>query len=161
MFTNFEIMPSSSKPKVCFFFENVKISLNNRSGLKKFIESIFRKEKKKLKSLNYIFCKDSHLLKINQEYLNHDFYTDIISFDLSEKEGGVLGEIYISIDRVRENSKKLGIPLSKELRRVIFHGALHLCGYRDNTYAEIIRMRKVEEYYLNIYLQVSRDTVSC
>ena len=147
-FTNFEIMPSSSK--IFFFFQDVKASLANRTSLKKCIHTIFEKEGKKLESLNYIFCSDKDLLEINRKYLKHDFYTDIITFNLSETLA-VRAEIYISIDRVRENARTLGISFKTELHRVIFHGALHLCGYNDKNQAEKKKIRIKEDHYLNIY----------
>ena len=119
--------------------------------LKLQIEQLFIKERVVLDSLSYVFCSDEYLLKINREFLNHDFYTDIITFDLSEKRVGVIGEIYISLDRVKENAAGLGISFSEELLRVLFHGALHLCGYRDKKKAEIMEMRKKEEQYLRLY----------
>jgi len=144
-------MTSSTKSKVCFFFKT-SVSLRERAKLKKFIEASFRKEKKKLRSLNFIFCSDQDLLEINQEYLNHNYYTDIITFELSEKGGPVEGEIYISVDRVRDNSQQLKESTAKELHRVIFHGVLHLCGYKDKRAEEKIRMREKEEELLSIYL---------
>lgn len=143
-------MPSQTKSKIYFFFQT-GVNLRDRTRLKKFIESIFRKEKRELASLNYIFCTDNQLLKINQEYLDHDFYTDIISFELSRKQEPVEGEIYISIDRVKENARLLNQPVKLELHRVIFHGSLHLCGYRDKTKKEIQDMRKAESRYLMQY----------
>ena len=141
-------MPSSSK--IFFFFQDVKASLANRTSLKKCIHTIFEKEGKKLESLNYIFCSDKDLLKMNQKYLKHDFYTDIITFDLSETVA-VQAEIYISIDRVRENAQSLEISFKTELHRVIFHGALHLCGYNDKIQAEKKKIRVKEDHYLNKY----------
>ena len=145
-------MSSASKSKVYFFFQ-VPISLQDRVKLKKFIESIFKKEKKKIQSLNYVFCTDEELLKINRQYLNHDFYTDIISFELSKKDEPAEGDIYISIDRIRDNALSLGEPLYKELHRVIFHGALHLCGYKDKTRSQSLEMRNKEEEYLSRYFK--------
>jgi rRNA maturation RNase YbeY len=139
-----------SKSKVCFFFQEVKVSLANRSVLKKYIQSVFKKEGKKLESLNIIFCSDKALLEINRKYLKHDFYTDIISFDLSETDE-VRAEIYISSDRVSENSGKLGFSFKSELLRVIFHGVLHLCGFNDKTYSEKKKIRVKEDYYLKNY----------
>jgi rRNA maturation RNase YbeY len=139
-----------SKSKVCFFFQEVKASLANRSVLKKFIESVFKKEGKGLESLNYIFCSDKTLLEINRRYLKHDFFTDIITFDLSETKS-CRAEIYISIDRVRENARKLEVSFNSELHRVIFHGVLHLCGYNDKTKTERNRIRVKEDHYLYNY----------
>jgi probable rRNA maturation factor len=144
-------MASRSQSKVCFFFDGVRVSLSNRTALKKFIERLFKREGKSLASLNYIFVSDKRLLAINRDYLAHDYYTDIITFDLSETPGQVQGEIYISIDRVRENAKKLEVSLKSELHRVIFHGALHLCGFGDKTQGETTDMRSAEDYYLKLY----------
>ena len=139
-----------SKSKVYFFFQEVTPSLTNRSILKKYIHSIFKKEGKKLGSVSFIFCSDKALLEINRKYLKHDFYTDIITFDLSETEA-IQAEIYISVDRVRENSYNLGISFKSELLRVIIHGILHLCGYNDKTQAEKRKIREKEDYFLNKY----------
>jgi len=119
--------------------------------LKSFINKLFRKEHQKLKSLNYIFCTDKELLNINRNYLKHDFYTDIISFDLSTVPGEMDAEIYISIDRVRENASAFKTSLKQELLRVIFHGALHLCGYDDKSSIEKDLMRKKEDYYIRTF----------
>ncbi|MCY7309978.1 MAG: rRNA maturation RNase YbeY [Chitinophagaceae bacterium] len=148
-------MPSKSTQnkagkRVCFFFEHKKFSLEKRSELKTFIEFLFKREKKRLCSINYIFCSDKRLLEINQQFLNHDFYTDIITFDLSEKDS-TQAEIYISIDRVKDNAKSLGTSFKSEIHRVIFHGALHLCGYKDKTGAEQVKMRQKEGFYLSKY----------
>jgi len=140
-------MPASSS-KISFFFDNTSVTLKNRTGLKSFIEGIFRKEKRRLGSLNYIFCTDKKLLEINRQWLAHDYYTDIITFDLSESQA-VEGEIYISIDRVRANAKAHSVSIKEELSRVMIHGALHLCGYSDKTEAEKAAMRNREDHYLN------------
>ena len=147
MFTNFENMASQSK--VYFFFDNVRFTLLERTRLKKNIVEIFEKEGKAPDNINFIFCSDKKLLEINRSYLNHDFYTDIITFDLSESELLTSGEIFISVDRVKENAATLGIPFSLEIRRVMYHGVLHLCGYGDKTRAEQKKMRSKEDYYLN------------
>jgi rRNA maturation RNase YbeY len=143
-------MASPSKSKVYFFYE-IPVSLRERTTLKRFIESIFRSEKKKLSALNYVFCSDKRLLEINRQFLKHDFYTDIITFPLSGPKMPIEAEIYISIDRVRENASLLDESFSTELKRVIFHGALHLCGYGDKTKAEKEKMRNKEDYYLRKY----------
>jgi probable rRNA maturation factor len=144
-------MASPSKSKVCFFFEDRSFSLQNRNGLKKFIEGIFRREGKNLESLNYIFCGDKRLLEINQQFLKHDYYTDIITFELSPKGSPSVGEVYISIERVKDNAQNLEQTFKSELHRVIFHGALHLCGYRDKNHKEIQTMRAKEGQYLKSY----------
>lgn len=147
MFTNFEIMPSKSK--VYFFFET-PFSFKNRKALKDAVEQIFVNEKTILATLNYIFCTDKRILEINQQYLKHDYYTDIITFGLSEKKEPVIGEIYISVDRLRDNAIKLSIPLTKELYRVVFHGALHLCGFNDKKKEQKLKMRQKEDFYIGL-----------
>ena len=139
-----------SKSKVCFFFQNINVNLRNRIYLKKYINSIFNKEGRKLDSINYIFCSDKALLEMNRKFLKHDFFTDIITFDLTDSKA-VNAEIYISVDRVRENARNLGVSFKFELHRVVFHGVLHLCGYNDKTKAEMKKIREKEDYYLNKY----------
>lgn len=136
---------------VQFFFSGVSISLPERTRLKKFIKDIFLREGKHLQNLTYIFCSDEYLLQINQQFLQHNYYTDIITFDLSENKNAVTGEIYISIDRVRDNANSLHQTIKHELHRVIFHGALHLCGYKDKSKKDSSRMRNKEDHYLNQY----------
>jgi probable rRNA maturation factor len=143
-------IPKAVGTKIYFFFQNTKVGLTNRTSLKKYIQTIFKKEGKKLESINYIFCTDKNLLDINRKYLRHNFYTDIITFNLSEN-GAVWAEIYISIDRVRENARKLGVSFKSELHRVIFHGVLHLCGYNDKPKGEKDKMSKREDFYLKKY----------
>lgn len=104
-----------------------------------------------IEAINYIFCDDAYLLKINQQYLYHDTYTDIITFQLSPKGQALLSDIYISVERVRENASLFNTSIKRELHRVIFHGALHLCGYKDKTKADALKMRMAEEKALNLY----------
>ena len=138
---------------VQFFFIISGVSLSDRKKLKAFIEFIFKNEGKKLLSLTYVFCPDEYLLGINNDFLRHNFYTDIITFDLSSLSQRIEGEIYISMDRVRENAKVLGLTMKSELHRVIFHGALHLCGYKDKTRNEQALMRSKEDRYLELYFR--------
>jgi len=145
-------MSSDLKPKVNFFFDAVSPKIQDRKGLKAFILSIFKRESKKLEILNYVFSNDKSVQRINKEYLNHNALTDIITFQLSEKNRPIIGEVYISVDRVRENATNYGASFKNELHRVIFHGALHLCGFNDKTESEITEMRKKEGYYLTRYL---------
>jgi rRNA maturation RNase YbeY len=116
---------------------------------------------KNLMDLNYTFCSDQELLEINKEYLQHDYYTDIISFDLSELKKEIHGDIYISIDRVKENAKYNKCTFEIELNRVLAHGLLHLIGFKDKTKKEIQTMRRAEDEALAIWekFQVSRETV--
>lgn len=135
-------------PSVRFNYADVKpISLSRKSIIKETVADIFSNEGKQLKLLNYIFCSDYYLLEINKAFLNHDFFTDVISFDLSEGEATV-GEVYISIDRVKENAILHSATFEKELLRVIVHAALHLSGYKDKKKSEITKMREKEDYYL-------------
>ena len=136
-----------------FHFLKKNFSLINRSRLKIFINDLFKKEKKILEGLNYIFCSDDYLLDINKTHLSHDFFTDIITFDLSKGKKAIIGEIYISIDRVKENAGSYNSNFKKELHRVIFHGCLHLCGYKDNTKAQSSIMRNKEEEYLTRFFK--------
>ena len=140
-------------PKISFHFLDVKTTLANRLKLKSFIHSIFIKEKQPISTLAYIFCTDEYLLGINKQFLNHDTYTDIITFTLSNKNEPIEGEIYISIDRVKENATTHQTTLTQEMHRVIFHGALHLCGYTDKTTAAKVVMRQMEDKCLNQYFQ--------
>jgi probable rRNA maturation factor len=136
---------------VHFHYADVRpLSLKKKKVLKDFVVQIFLKEGKGLETINFIFCSDSYLLEINKSYLRHDYYTDIITFDLSEGDLTV-GEVYISIDRVKENSEIHATSFREELLRVIFHGALHLIGYKDKKKSEITLMREKEEYYLRLF----------
>ena len=138
---------------VSFFYGDLPaISLQNKRQVQQFVKDIFAQEGKVLDSLTYIFCSDSFILEINLEFLQHDYYTDIITFDLSEQLGTV-GEIYISVETVKSNSIIHKTTYRHELLRVIFHGALHLCGYGDKKKSEITIMRQKEEYYLQSYLK--------
>lgn len=118
--------------------------------IKETVAEIFSNEGKELRLLNYIFCSDHYLLDINKAFLNHDFFTDVISFDLSEGES-MIGEVYISMDRVKENAILHSATFEKELLRIIFHAALHLCGYKDKKKSEITIMREKEDYYLQFF----------
>jgi probable rRNA maturation factor len=137
--------------KVNFFFSESKPNLENRSVLKKFIISLFKTEKTRLESITYIFSNDSVLYELNKKYLQHDFYTDIITFDLSIQGQPKVAEVYISTDRVKENSLTHKVSFKSELHRVIFHGALHLCGYNDKSLKQTKQMRTRENYYLLQY----------
>jgi rRNA maturation RNase YbeY len=126
-------------------------TLLKRVQLKSFIEKRVKKEGLIIESLNYVFCTDNYLLSINKQFLNHDYYTDIISFDLSDIPGRLVAEVYISVDRVKENAKLHTTSFSKELHRVIFHGALHFCGYKDKKPADAKLMREMEDKWLKAY----------
>ena len=128
-------------------------SLRFRTKLKAFISKQCQKEGVRIGALQYVFCSDAYLLDINKRFLNHDFYTDIISFDLSEQKGSLVGDVYISIERVKENAKTEGNLYMHELLRVIFHGALHFCGYKDKKPADVKVMRSMEDKWLKAYLK--------
>ncbi len=128
-------------------------SLRFRTKLKAFISKQCQKEGVRIEALQYVFCSDAYLLDINKRFLNHDFYTDIISFDLSEQKGSLVGDVYISIERVKENAKTEGNLYMQELLRVIFHGALHFCGYKDKKPADVKVMRSMEDKWLKAYLK--------
>ena len=136
-----------------FYEQDVRSGLKNKRKLSAFLDKLALKHRKKLKkvSFTYIFCSDEALLEINQQFLNHDTYTDIITFDLSENDNELTGEIYISKDRVTENAKKFATAYEDELHRVIFHGALHLCGFKDKTKADSLEMRRQEDKCLKQY----------
>lgn len=136
---------------VSFHFQSA-ITLRERTRLKGFLEQLARKEAGKSVALNYVFCSDEALLEINRQYLQHDFYTDIITFDLSEPAGKLIqSDIFISTDRVKDNARNLGIAQNLELHRVILHGVLHLCGYKDKTGNDQKIMRLREDFYLKKY----------
>ncbi len=136
---------------VHFFFLATNINLRERTRLKRFIPAVFKQHGKTLESLNYIFCSDEYLLNINQQHLKHNYYTDIITFDLSTKATSTVGEIYISVDRVRDNAEIHRTTIKEELHRVIFHGALHLCGLKDKMPKDIRAMRIAEDACLQKY----------
>jgi len=140
---------------VHFYFEKVDFALKERKKLKSFISSVIVKEKKNLKNLNYIFCNDKALLEINRKYLDHNFYTDVITFDLSSSPKEILADVYISVDRIKENAKSLKLSPKEELHRVMLHGLLHLCGYNDKTEAQKKLMKRKEDLYLNLYFERS------
>ena len=134
-----------------FFSEDIDFDLPQQPVLGNWIIEIFQQESgKKLKQVHYVFCSDRFLVDINRKFLHHDTLTDIITFDLSEKTDNVEAEIYISIPRVRENSKNMGIPFQQELHRVMIHGILHLAGYDDQSADEKRIMRIKENECLNL-----------
>ena len=152
-------MVSKSINRIQFHFLTPSFTFPNRTKLKQFLMALFKTEGKRLDALNYIFCTDEYLLDLNQTHLNHNTYTDIITFELSGEGEPLLSDVYISVDRVKENAQMFHSPFQRELHRVIFHGALHLCGYKDKNKKQSQQMRNMEEHYLRLYL-VPRNTVS-
>ena len=132
------------------FFQK-KTNLQNRSNLKIFLKYIAKKENTRIKDLNIIFCSDEFLLDINRSYLNHDYNTDIITFEISKDKNGITAELYISVDSVFKNSIDYQSTKKNELHRVIFHGVLHLCGYKDKSKVDTTLMRSKEDKYLKQY----------
>lgn len=131
-----------------FFSEDLVFTLKQKTNVRNWVKATIIEEGYKLAELNFIFCSDAYLLTINQQYLNHDTYTDIITFDNSEVEKEITGDIFISIDRVRDNAAKFKVPFEDELHRVIIHGTLHLLGYPDKTKAARAVMTQKEDEYL-------------
>lgn len=124
--------------------------------LKTFLNSLISAEGFSTGDIAIVFCSDEYLLKVNQDFLNHDYYTDIITFDYCEN-GKISGDLLISLDRVLDNSTKEKTVFKEELFRVIFHGVLHLCGFKDKSKKDIEMMRLKETHYLNLY--VPRETL--
>ena len=132
-----------------FYFEN-DFSLNDHDSYEEWLKKVISSEEKELEEVSYIFCDDQYLLEINQKYLNHDTYTDIISFDSCI--GNILqGDIFISTERVSENSTEYGVEFQEELRRVMAHGILHFCGYKDKSEEEQSLMRQKEEEKMQMF----------
>jgi probable rRNA maturation factor len=139
------------KPKIRFFAENTDFNLKNKTILRNWICKIVQNESFELVDLNYIFCDDAYLISMNEQFLQHDTLTDVITFDNSEESSKIYGEIYISIDRIRENASIFKTEFVTELKRVMAHGLLHLCGYRDKTLAEKSLMRNKEAEALELF----------
>lgn len=128
---------------VSFSNDNIVFNLRRKAEIKSWIRTVVEKEKLSLGNLNYIFMSDESLLKMNIQFLKHNTYTDIITFNYNE-ERKVSGDIFISIDRVKENAEKFKVSFEEELHRVIIHGVLHLCGYKDKSKIDSDLMRKKE-----------------
>jgi probable rRNA maturation factor len=135
---------------VNFFSHEVRFKLKAPRKITAWVKRIVEKEGVAIQEINYVFCSDSYLLTLNQGFLKHNTFTDIITFDNSELPSSLDGEIYISIERVKENAKKYNVALEDELSRVMIHGVLHLLGYKDKKPAEKALMRKKEEACLSL-----------
>lgn len=134
-----------------FFTEDIKFNLPNKLKRKSWLNNLAKTEGFKIAELSYIFCSDEYLHKMNLDYLNHDTYTDIITFDNSDGEEIIEGDIFISVERVRENAKQLNLSEELELSRVISHGLFHLMGYKDKTKTQKAEMRKKEEFAIVLF----------
>jgi probable rRNA maturation factor len=150
-------MSAKAITPVHFHYQTKSFQFAERKRLKAFLSNLFLKEKQKLEDLSIVFCTDEYLLKINKAHLNHDYFTDIITFQFSAPNDPIKSEIYISKDRVQKNAVEYGVSFNHELHRVIFHGCLHLCGYSDKNKQAKLVMRLREDFYLNRYF-VSRGT---
>lgn len=134
----------------------VKIpSFISKKSLKEYLKSLASTEDKQLKDLSVVFTDDDYLLEVNKQYLNHDYYTDVITFDYST-DNHISGDIMISLPRVKENAESLKVSYEEELYRVVFHGLLHLCGYKDKSASDEQLMRSKENIYIGMF--VSRET---
>ena len=133
-------------------FQNLSISfkLKEKTKIKLWIKTIIDKEKHTLDAINYMFCNDDELLELNIKHLNHHTLTDIITFDYTENKK-ISSDIFISVDRVLENAKKFEVTFEEELHRVMIHGVLHLCGYKDKSKPDVELMRKKENWALKLY----------
>lgn len=135
-----------------FFTEDLVFQLSNPDLTLRWLSQILADHATEVENLNFIFCPDGYLLEVNQTYLNHDFYTDIITFDYREEAKKPLeSDIFISIDRVKDNAQKMAISFDRELHRVIAHGILHLLGWNDKTPEEQQLMREKEEACLSLH----------
>ena len=134
---------------IIFNNNGISPTLKDKPFLKIMLTSIFEEEGFDFESVSYIFCTDEYLLRLNQQYLNHDTLTDVITFTLSETSLPIISEIYISVERVRENAVLHKATYEDEIHRVMIHGILHLCGYSDHTPELKFEMRTKEDYYLN------------
>jgi len=147
---------NQSLPSIYFHYLTPSFYFPHRAFTKVFIASIFANHHKKIDTINYIFCTDQYLLNLNKTHLNHDYYTDIITFDLSLGKM-ITADIFISVERAKENAAIFKTAKISELLRLLIHGALHLCGYKDKTKKDSQKMRMLENKYLNEYW-VSRET---
>ena len=147
-----DICPMQNRA-IRFFFDGTRITLPNRSRLKNFLITKVRGKRLSEIGITYVFCTDHELRKINKMHLGHDYFTDIITFNLSNNPRQLLAEIYISVDRVRDNALKYKVTLKNELHRVIFHGILHLMGFKDKSSIQASSMRRKEEEWLKDYFK--------
>lgn len=135
-------------PKINFYTEDVKYNLKHKTLIKQWIKETITAEGYNLQELNFIFCSDEYLLRINQDFLQHDYYTDVITFDNSEELKMILGDIFISLDRIKENANQNKVNTIDELCRIMIHGTLHLLGFKDKTKVTKKLMTEKEDHYL-------------
>jgi probable rRNA maturation factor len=139
--------------RIFFHTHLISYRINERAELRRVLERLFANEKKSPSRVDYIFSTDDYLLELNQSHLGHDYFTDVITFDYTDpkSDDGIVGEVYISVHRIRENAGRYKVSVTDESRRIMIHGALHLCGYKDNTSAARARMSSKEDYYLSLF----------
>jgi len=135
--------------RINFFNEDITYKLIQKIATRLWISSTINQEGFTLQELNFIFCSDEYLLNINKQYLKHNTYTDVVTFDNTTKKGVIVGDIFISIDRIKENSIAFSVAETDELHRVIIHGTLHLLGYKDKNKASKALMTQKEDQYLS------------
>jgi probable rRNA maturation factor len=131
-----------------FFNEDTPYKLSQKQATRQWLKQQAEREGYAVGELNYIFCSDEYVLQVNRDHLQHDYYTDIITFDTGEAEGRIDGDVFVSVDRVADNATQLSLAPDQEMRRVLAHGLLHLCGYGDKTDEEVALMRSKEDEWL-------------
>ena len=136
--------------RIALFYEEINFVLPQQTKTKAWLKTVIKQEDFRLEHINFIFCSDAYLHKLNKDYLDHDTLTDIITFDYTE-ENLLEGDIYISIDRVGENARQINTPFEQELKRVMVHGLLHMMGYTDKTDDQRQQMRNKEDSSLSLY----------
>ncbi|MCF8297509.1 MAG: rRNA maturation RNase YbeY [Saprospiraceae bacterium] len=137
-------------PNIFFFNEESSYIIKGKTLIRRVLASICFDENKTIDALNIIICSDNYLYNLNKTYLNHNTLTDVITFNYSETKGKIQGDVFLSEDRAKENAKSLRIRRDEEINRLIIHGLLHLCGYKDKTEKEKLNMRRIEDKYLSL-----------
>jgi len=146
-----------SKTPIRFHYLIAPFYFPDRTAIKQLLRSIFKEHCQKIEAVNYIFCSDKYLLNMNRNFLNHEYYTDVITFELNRQGEAILSDVYISLDRARDNAKRYNVSIYNEVLRLLIHGSLHLCGFKDKSKKDITQIRKLEDYYLKHF--VSRETI--
>ena len=144
-----------TSPSIYFHYLTEPFYFPKRTETKQYLFSIFKIHSKRIETVNYIFCTDNYLLALNKDYLKHDYFTDIITFQLSADASPILSDVFISMDRAKENAKQFNVSAYHEILRLVIHGTLHLCGFTDKKKKETIEMKELESYYLSEF--VSRE----
>ena len=142
-------------PNISLYKEKATFRVSDWKKIKLWIDKIVKKEGYKISQINYFLVTDKTLLDLNRSQLNHDYYTDIITFDMGEKTGYIEADLYISYERVKDNAKMFHVKQIEELKRVMIHGVLHLMGYKDKTKTDIKEMRNKEDYSLKLYTRIN------